>query len=115
MKKIIALVFVFAALTGCNSTKEPIYYYGSYNAAVYAYLKADELSVEEQVNMLEQVITDAANKGKAIPPGLHAHLGMLYFESGNTTLGTSHFETEKTLFPESAHYIDFLLNSAKGA
>jgi hypothetical protein len=40
---------------------------------------------------------------------------MLYFESGNILQGEAHFETEKQLFPESKQYIDFLLNSAKGA
>jgi hypothetical protein len=115
MKKLITLALVCAALTGCNSTKEPIYYYGEYNTAVYAYLKAEDVTLEEQITMLEQVITDAANKSKAIAPGLHAHLGMLYFETGNAALGTTHFETEKSLFPESTSYIDFLLKSAKGA
>jgi len=115
MKKLAALAFVCIALTGCNSAKEPIYYYGEYNTAVYAYLKADEVTVEEQISMLEQTIEDAANKSKAVAPGLHAHLGMLYFETGNPDLGATHFETEKLLFPESVQYIDFLLKSAKGA
>lgn len=115
MKKLIACALVCAALTGCNSTKEPLYYYGDYNSAVYTYLKADDVSVEEQITMLEQVIANAANNGKAIAPGLHAHLGMLYFDTGNATQGMTHFETEKQLFPESIQYIDFLLKSAKGA
>ncbi|GAA58172.1 MULTISPECIES: DUF4810 domain-containing protein [Pseudoalteromonas] len=115
MKKLITLAFVCIALTGCNSTKEPIYYYGDYSTAVYAYLKADDVTAEEQISMLEQIIADAANKSKNVAPGLHAHLGMLYFETGNPSLGTTHFETEKSLFPESVHYIDFLLKSAKGA
>ena len=114
MKRLITLALICAALTGCSSTKEPIYYYGEYSSAVYAYLKADEVTVEQQINMLEQVIADAANKSKIVAPGLHAHLGMLYFETGDPTLGASHFETEKSLFPESVQYIDFLLKSAKG-
>ena len=47
MKKLLPLVVVCAALAGCNSTKEPIYYYGDYSTAVYAYFKADEVSAEE--------------------------------------------------------------------
>ncbi len=115
MKKLIATAIVCVALTWCNNTKEPLYYYGDYNSAVYAYLKADEVSVEEQITILEQVIADAANNSKAIAPGLHAHLGMLYFDTGNAVQGIAHFETEKQLFPESVQYIDFLLKSAKGA
>lgn len=102
-------------LTGCKTAKEPIYYYGEYNTALYAYFKADQVTIEEQISMLEQVVTDAANQSKTVAPGLHAHLGMLYFETGDTVLGTTHFETEKSLFPESIQYIDFLLLSAKGS
>ncbi|MCP4056283.1 DUF4810 domain-containing protein [Pseudoalteromonas agarivorans] len=115
MKKLLSLIMVCAALTGCNSTKEPIYYYGDYSTAVYAYLKADEVTAEEQISMLEQIISEATGKNKPVAPGLHAHLGMLYFKTGNPSLGTTHFETEKTLFPESVQYIDFLLKSAEGA
>ena len=39
---------------------------------------------------------------------------MLYFETGNATLGKQHFETEMALFPESKHYLTFLLKSAGG-
>lgn len=115
MKKIFALVLVCAAMTGCQSTKEPLYYYGEYNTAVYEFLKADGVTVEQQITMLEQVIKDAANKNKTVAPGLHAHLGMLYFNSGNAMLGASHFEIEKKLFPESTQYLDFLLKTGKGA
>ncbi|MBB1387043.1 DUF4810 domain-containing protein [Pseudoalteromonas sp. SG45-5] len=115
MKRLFPLAVIFAALTGCNATKEPIYYYGGYNTAVYAFLKADTITVEEQISMLEQTIADATNRNKAVAPGLHAHLGMLYFETGNSSQGTTHFETEKSLFPESVQYIDFLLKSAQGA
>lgn len=114
MIKLLSLLAVLSALTACTTTKEPLYYYGNYNSAVYAYFKSDELSAEEQITILEQVISDAANKNKAVAPGLHAHLGMLYFETGNPDLGTTHFETEKTLFPESARFIDFLLKSSRG-
>ena len=48
-------------------------------------------------------------------PAVHAHLGMLYFETGNPDSGLSQFDREKSLFPESSSYIDFLIKSAKEA
>nr|WP_241737582.1 DUF4810 domain-containing protein [Neptunicella marina] len=99
-------------MCACKTT-EPLYYYGEYNQAVYSYFKSDELSQQEQIAALNQVIQKAASKGKAVPPGVHAQLGMLYFENGNQTLGEQHFMEEKQRFPESAQYIDFLLNAAK--
>jgi len=101
-------------LTACKTT-EPLYYHGNYNTAVYAYFKGDDTSIEQQIESLQQTIQAAEAAGKSIAPGIHAHLGMLYFESGNTALGTQHFEQEKTLFPESAKYLDFLMKSRQGA
>ncbi|MDP2561591.1 DUF4810 domain-containing protein [Psychrobium sp. 1_MG-2023] len=112
MKKIMFAAVIITAVSGCK-TIEPQYYYGQYNNAVYSYFKAEDVTVEQQISVLQAVIDTAAAKNKAIAPGIHAHLGMLYFETGNNTLGVEHFEQEKRLFPESAHYINFLLNSGK--
>jgi hypothetical protein len=100
-------------LAGCK-TVEPTYYYGAYPEAIYSYFKADETSISQQIMILEQVIEQARGKGKPVAPGVHAHLGMLYFESGNAEQGTTQFEQEKALFPESAAYLDFLMNKTAG-
>ena len=51
--------------------------------------------------------------GKAVPPGYHAHLGLLYLSMGKDDQMVQEFRTEKALFPESASYMDFLLKNAK--
>ncbi|WDT85861.1 DUF4810 domain-containing protein [Alteromonas sp. 009811495] len=114
MKKIIFSFALVLGLVGCKTT-EPLYYYGEYNTAVYSYFKGEDTTLEEQILALEETIELAVAQNKSIAPGIHAHLGMLYFETGNAALGEQHFETEKQLFPESQQYIDFLLSSAKGA
>ncbi|QPG05540.1 DUF4810 domain-containing protein [Salinimonas marina] len=109
------LIAVFSlTLWGCKTT-EPLYHYGEYNNAVYSYFKGEEVTLEEQISVLNQAIETAAAEGKNIAPGVHAHLGMLYFEAGNPEMGAQQFAQEKALFPESEQYIDFLLKSAKGA
>ena len=57
----------------------------------------------------------AQSKGLALAPGFHAHLGMLYFESGNNSSGVEQFEIEKSLFPESSKYLDYLLAQLQGS
>ena len=64
---------------------------------------------------MEEIIEQAHGKSKPVPPGVHAHLGMLYFETGNSDQGLTNFEQEKALFPESATYIDFLISNMSGA
>ncbi|MEJ6474476.1 DUF4810 domain-containing protein [Pseudoalteromonas piscicida] len=111
MKKYTLALAVLFVLAGCKTTK-PLYYHGEYSKAVYSYFKAEDVTLEEQIGVLQEVIQTAEAKNKAVAPGVHAHLGMLYFETGNTQLGKQHFETEMALFPESEHYITFLLKSA---
>lgn len=114
MNRFVIITLLSLSIFACKTT-EPLYYYGEYNTAVYSYLKSEETTLEEQITVLEQTIELATANGKNIAPGVHAHLGMLYFETGNTQQGHVHFELEKQLFPESEQYINFLLNSAKGA
>lgn len=56
----------------------------------------------------------AKAKNKPVPPGLHAQLGLLYADTSRPDLALQQFNTEKTLFPESAAYMDYLMrNKAK--
>lgn len=106
-------VVALIGLAGCQSSSKPMYYYGGYQTAVYHYFKNDETTIDEQINALEVIIEKAANSGLGVAPGVHAHLGMLYFEQGDGVNGAMHFATEKHLFPESTGYIDFLLANQK--
>ena len=105
---------VFATLlVGCK-TVEPLFYHGNHSENVYNYFKADEVTLEEQIQSMNELLAQANEAGKMVAPGIHAHLGMLYFEAGNATDGIKHFELEKQLYPESTQYIDFLMASAVG-
>ncbi|MFW8590871.1 DUF4810 domain-containing protein [Glaciecola sp. 2405UD65-10] len=114
VKMFILATLAAIALTGCKTTEPPLYYYGGYQTSVYSYFKGNESTQSEQIAVLEQAIETASINDKAIAPGVHAHLGMLYFEAGNSAVGLSHFEQEKFLFPESASFINFLIAKTQG-
>ncbi|MCC2616527.1 DUF4810 domain-containing protein [Aestuariibacter halophilus] len=99
-------------LAGCSQTPK-LYYHGPFNKVMYSYFNGNDLSIGEQITVLEDVIARAMAKNQPVAPGIHAHLGMLYFETGETALGERHLNEEKALFPESAQYMDFLLNAHK--
>lgn len=103
-----ALVVVLTHLAGCQST-EPLYHHGQYNEFLYQYLSKDNYVQEEQIDKLLVMVEKAEARSKNVAPGIHASLGMLYFETGNPTQGLLHFEREKQLFPESIQFIDRLL------
>jgi hypothetical protein len=111
----IVLICGFVGLVGCVSAPPTIYGWGSYQHQVYEYLKSDGSSPEEQVASLEKDLMEMSAKGEAAPPGFHAHLGLLYASLGKVDNSIEEFQVEKTLFPESAQYVDFLLsNKNKG-
>ena len=94
-------------LTGCSTTKT-MYGWNDYQPEVYAYFQGG--SAEEQIINLEKNLEQFKARDQLAPPGFHAHLGMLFAEVGNMDRAAQEFNTEKRLFPESAPYMNFLLN-----
>ncbi|CAH9055527.1 hypothetical protein PSECIP111951_02820 [Pseudoalteromonas holothuriae] len=109
---LIASVMMMFFLSGCGTTKA-LYYHGSYSENIYQYFKVDDTTVSEQISELEQTVQAANNHSAAIAPGILAHLGYLYLLEGNSELGFDYLQLEKQRYPESAHYIDFLIDNAK--
>lgn len=114
MTKIAATVLaltVSAMLTGCASAPKTLYQWESYQPQVYQYLKGE--SPVQQIAAMERDLQTISAKGNMVPPGFHAHLGMLYSIAGNQDQVMAQFEDEKKLFPESSAYMDFLLGKMK--
>ncbi len=111
-QKFLAVVVTVAALSGCQTTK-PLYHYGAYQDIVYTHFKNEDSSVIQEIDVLEKTIAKSAAKNLQVGPGLNAHLGYLYIESGQMDKGVAYLRQEKALYPESAQFIDFLLKNAK--
>ncbi|MCL2044308.1 MAG: DUF4810 domain-containing protein [Treponema sp.] len=104
----IFFVLVFAALfSGCSSS-QALYSWGDYENQVHAYLNRE--NPEAQLRVLERSRQNIESSGKKIPPGFYAHIGMIYAELGSHDMAIDSFEKEKTLFPESAVFMDFILD-----
>ncbi|MNE50870.1 hypothetical protein D3C77_337030 [compost metagenome] len=41
---------------------------------------------------------------------MHAELGYLYLEEGDSTAALQHFQQERVLFPESARFMDRVIS-----
>ncbi|PKA68839.1 hypothetical protein ATI02_1640 [Pseudomonas baetica] len=100
-----------ALLAGCSSP-QTLYQWEGYQPQVYEYFKS-ETPTEAQAEALEADLQKIRASGKAVPPGYHAHLGLLYLSMGKDDQMVQQLRTEKTLFPESGIYMDFLLKNAK--
>ena len=106
-----ALLLAMAVLLiGC--AEPTIYSWGRYEDVVYTtYAAPDKMPPERQVELLEEDYQKARSENKRVPVGFHAHLGYLYAQLGKMDAARQEFETEKAQFPESAVFMDRLLNN----
>ena len=109
--KLALVLTAVATVAGCQTARQPLYQWESYQPQVYEYFKGEPK--EAQVEALERDLQKINASGRKAPPGYHAHLGMLYLSMGKDDQMVQEFRTEKALFPESASYMDFLLKNAK--
>lgn len=98
-----------ALLAGCGTPQPRLYQWEGYQPQVYEYFKGQSTGPEAQISKLEEGLQKIRASGKIPPPGYHAHLGLLYAELGKEDQVVQQFQTEKSLFPESTAYMDFLL------
>lgn len=108
-----AVVVSTVLVSACVNRPRPLYEWGSYQTQVYEHFKATSSGPEEQVIALERDLEQIRANNATPPPGYYAHLGMLYASMGKDDLTVKAFQNEKTLFPESAKYLDFLLAKSK--
>ena len=113
MKRPVLCVLV-AAIAGC-AAKPTIYNWGSYESLVYArYAAPGKVGPEQEIEQLEKDRQQGLAAHRRMPPGWHAHLGMLYLQVGKADQARQEFTSEKAEFPESAVFVDRLLANLAG-
>lgn len=95
-------------LAACAQTPEPLYGWGSYQSQLYLRLKGGA-APDAQIKELEDNEQRILGRGHALPPGYRAHLAMLYGETGQMDKARTLLLQEKSAFPESAAFVDYLL------
>lgn len=101
------------ALSGCATKPATLYQWQAYQANVDQYFRAGNQSLDAQVQSMETDLQKIRTSGGAVPPGYHAHLGLLYGKQSKADQFMAQMQTEKKLFPESETYVDFLLRNFK--
>lgn len=104
-----AVALAAFALVGCQTPTPPIYQWGAYEPQLTQHFKGE--SPDQQIVVMEKQLQTAGARGKQVPPGFHAHLGMLYSMAGRPGQVAAQFEEEKRLFPESEPYMNRLLET----
>ncbi len=101
-------------LSGCGGGSKSLYYWGHYEDSIFdMYVEPGKTSLGDEILRLEEQVEETNASGQSVPPGLHAHLGYLYATEGDYAMALIHFQTEKTKFPESAHFVDGMIERMK--
>lgn len=109
-----AVVLALATTLGACANKPPaLYSWQGYQANLDAYFRASSLSPDAQTQLMEQDLQKIRASGLAVPPGYHAHLGLLYGEQGDLDKFAQQVALEKSKFPESQTFMDFLTRNFK--
>ena len=106
-----AALLIALVSSGCATAPKPLYHWEGYQRQLYEFLKSDGSSPAEQLTVMRAQAEKARATGIALPPGFRAHIGMLNLRLGNADEARRMFEAEKSAFPESTQYMDFVLKS----
>ena len=114
MKLVPCLRLIFVAFcifaSGCATPPQEHYHWGTYEALLLAmYVEPGSADPFMQIEQLTVDIQQAENSGKPVPPGLYAHLGMMYALNGDASQAEAAFYKERDLFPESEVLIDGMM------
>jgi hypothetical protein len=104
-------------MAGCTKQPSTLYNYGDYSQSYYAYKQdPDAKTLLAMQQAIQKAIADAGDSiSKRVPPGMYANLGYIYLKQGNPKEAISNFELEKKLYPESAHFMDRMIEKVKMA
>ena len=97
---------------GCRGNQSR-YVWGGFEPCVFSVTSGiggeGNEDVESLIQLAEVDIERASASEKLIPPGLHAHLGLLYGLRGDLLLAKGAFEAEMELYPESRVFLTGVL------
>ena len=97
-------------LSAAACAPQTLYRWGSYEQLVYdMYANPGKADSATQIAKLSEDVERTNAEGKNVAPGVHAHLGYLYYTQGQVAQAAEELTIEKQLFPESAVFVDGML------
>ena len=108
---IAAILAIPALLAACAAGPNSMYAWEGYQDNVDAYFRGDQSGPDAQAQSMEADLEKIRGNGGLVPPGFHAHLGLLYGQQGRLEQFAQQLQAEKNQYPESAEFMDFLLRN----
>ncbi len=109
---LVKIVIISIMMIGCAPQPKPLYTYGDYSESYYASKK--DINTDTALALQKSIENAIANAGESISgrvaPGMYANLGYIYLKAGNTNKAIESFNKEKLIYPESAHFMNRMIN-----
>ena len=116
IKKIVILLLIATALIIGGCAPQPMYYWGNYSNTLYHFRKdANDATRDKHIAELESIVKTSNEHSQRVPPGVYCELGYMHAKAGNKSHALELLVLEKTTYPESAHFVDRLVESMKNA
>jgi len=109
--RVFTALIIVLLLAACASGPRGLYYWGDFPQANYAWLQDDLQDDPKILEKLEKNAQRALADNRDLPPGFHAHLGLIYLKLGEIDKAVEHLQAEKAAFPEAAAFMDFQLRN----
>jgi hypothetical protein len=110
----LSLLLLLGLLCGCASSS--LYEWGNYDQWLYENYKNPKDDEELYVD-LTALITEYESRKKPntkpMAPGLYAEYGFLLMRRGENSRAIEYYNKEKALWPESAVFMDSMIQTAK--
>ncbi len=91
-----------------------MYQWGEYQDLLYAaYMEPGSVDVQDEIGRLSDQIERTEQADELVPPGVRAHLASLLYQTGDAEGSASMFLAEKEAFPESAVFVDGMIERMK--
>lgn len=116
LKLLVSLALVYG-LSACAPQVKPLYNYEEYSQSYYHSKKnvSAESALELQKSIERAIDNLHESRSGRVPPGMYAELGYLYLKGGNAESAIENFIKEKSVYPESTHFMDRIINKVQSA
>lgn len=110
----LSLLLLLSLLCGCTSNS--LYEWGNYDQWLYENYKNPKNDEELYVDLTALITEYESQKKpntKPMAPGLYAEYGFLLMRRGENTRAIEYYNKEKALWPESAVFMDSMIQTAQ--
>lgn len=110
IRRILSIVIIGASVATVACAPVSRFEWGTYEQALYAYSQNPENRPVYKLSL--ETAIERGRARNAVAPGMLAELGFLYLEDGNVEQAVKAFQEERSLFPESAVFMDRVIRQS---